>query len=80
MVVHGIRKYEKPVITIDTIFDSLIRSGKKGVIVAQEKCSLAMIFLEREMDYFIYNTVEEVNAKAAQVILVFFSFLSTRIL
>ena len=67
--VHGIRKYEKPVITIDTIFDSLIRSGKKGVIVAQEKCSLAMIFLEREMDYFIYNTVEEVNAKAAQVIL-----------
>ena len=27
--VHGIRKYEKPVIRIDTLFDALIRAGKK---------------------------------------------------
>ena len=26
--VHGIQKYEKPVITIDTIFDALVREGK----------------------------------------------------
>ena len=26
--VHGIQKYEKPVIQIDTIFDALIRAGK----------------------------------------------------
>lgn len=67
--VHGIRKYEKPVIQIDTLFDALIRAGKKPVIVAQEACSLSKIYLEREMDYFIYPTIEEVNAKAAELIL-----------
>jgi len=68
--VHGIRKYTKPVITIDTIFDALIRAGKKCVIIAQEiGCSLAKIFLERNMDYFIYETIEEANAKVVQTII-----------
>lgn len=67
--VHGIRKYEKPVITIDSLFDALIRAGKKPVIIAESNCSMAKIYLEREMDYFIYDTIEEVNAKAAQVIM-----------
>ena len=67
--VHGIQKYEKPVIKIDTIFDALIRAGKKPVIVAYGNCSLANIYLEREMDYFIYPTLDEVNAKAAEIIM-----------
>ncbi len=67
--VHGIQKYEKPVIAIDTIFDALIRAGKRPVIIAQENCSLAKIYLEKDMDYFIYNTIEEINAKAVQVIM-----------
>lgn len=67
--IHGIRRYEKPVIRIDTIFDALIRSGKKAVIIGDTSCSLGKIFLEREMDYFLYDTEEEINAKAVQVIL-----------
>lgn len=67
--VHGIQKYEKPVIKIDTLFDALIRAGKKPVIIAQTKCSMANIYLEREMDYFIYDTVDEINAKAAEIII-----------
>ena len=67
--VHGIQKYEKPVIKIDTIFDALIRAGKKPVIVADNKCSMGKIYLEREMDYFLYSSYEEVNAKAAELIL-----------
>lgn len=67
--VHGIRRYEKPVITIDTIFDSLIRAGKKAIIIGDTTCSLGKIFLERDMDYFVYDTEEEINAKAAEVIL-----------
>lgn len=67
--VHGIRKYEKPVLAIDTIFDALIRAGKKPVIVAESNCSIAKIFLERDMDYFIYDTIAQVNAKAAEIIL-----------
>lgn len=66
--VHGIRKYEKPVLEIDTIFDALISSGKKPVIIAESKSSIAEIFLNRDMDYFIYDTIEEVNAKTVQVI------------
>lgn len=66
--VHGIQKYEKPILKIDSIFDALIRAGKKAAIVAETKCSMSMIYLEREMDYFIYDTIEEVNAKAEELI------------
>ena len=67
--VHGIQAYVKPVIKIDTIFDALIRAGKKCAIVSTANDSLSEIFLEREMDYFIYDTVEEVNAKAVELII-----------
>lgn len=67
--VHGIQKYEKPVIQIDTIFDALIRAGKKPVIVAYAVSSLGKIFLDREMDYFIYDDIDQVNAKAAEIIM-----------
>ena len=66
--VHGIRKYEKPVLKTDSIFDSLIREGKKTAIVAESKSSMAMIYLEKDMDYYIYDTIEEVNAKAKELI------------
>lgn len=67
--VHGIQKYEKPVIKIDTFFDALIRAGKKPVIIAHEKCSMGHIFLERDMDYFLFRNYEEINAKAAEILL-----------
>ena len=67
--VHGIQGYVKPVIRIDTIFDALIRNGKKAAIVSTTGDSMSKIFLEREMDYYIYDTVEQVNAKACELIL-----------
>lgn len=67
--VHGIRKYEKPVITIDTMFDALIRAGKKVCILGDTKCSMCHIFLERDMDYFPFETTGEINAKAAELIM-----------
>ena len=67
--VHGIQRYEKPIIAIDTLFDALIRAGKKSAIVAETNCSMAKIYLNREMDYYIFDTIEEVNAKAAELIL-----------
>ena len=67
--IHGIHKYEKPIIRIETIFDALIAAGKNPVIIADKNCSIANIFLERDMDYFPCDTYEEVNTKAAEVIL-----------
>lgn len=66
--VHGIRAYEKPIIRIDTLFDALIRAGKRVAILADHGCSMSKIFLEREMDYFFYDTLAEINAKAAELI------------
>jgi len=67
--VHGIQKYEKPVITIDTIFDALLRAGKKPLIIAVNNCSLSKIYLERDMDYMILPSTEAVNAAAMQAII-----------
>ena len=66
--VHGIQVYEKPVLKTDTIFDAYIRAGMKPAIVSTANHSISRIFLEREMDYFIYDTHEECNAKAMELI------------
>ena len=68
--VHGIQKYEKPVITIETLFDVLLAAGKKPALITYQKCSLSRIFLERNMDYYHFEEgdIEDVNAKAMEVI------------
>ena len=50
--VHGIRKYERPVLTCDTLFDALARAGKRAAIVAVKDCSMDIIFRNRSIDYF----------------------------
>lgn len=69
--VHGIQKYEKPVITIDTLFDAMIRAGKKCALITYGKCSLGKIYLERDMDYYHFDVggIAAVNAKTMQVLL-----------
>ena len=67
--VHGIQAYRKPVIKIDTLFDAMIRAGKKCALVSTAGDSMSEIFKEREMDYYIYDTVEEVNAKAVELVI-----------
>lgn len=67
--IHGITEYEKPVIRIDTLFDALIRAGKKPIIIADPKASLSHIFLERDMDYIAVSGAAAVNAAAAKVIM-----------
>ncbi|MBQ8212999.1 MAG: alkaline phosphatase family protein [Clostridia bacterium] len=67
--VHGIRAYEKPVLTIDTLFDALIRAGKKPVILAQKNTSLSIIYNNRDMDYIICDSIVETNVKAMELLL-----------
>lgn len=66
--IHGIKKYEKPVLKTDTLFDAIIRAGKKCAIVSDTKASMSKIFLERDMDYFTYDNVDHITAKAIQLI------------
>lgn len=66
--VHGIKAYRKPVVKTDSVFDVLIRAGKKPCIVSTGEDSMSKIFLEREMDYYIVDTPDEANAKAVELI------------
>ncbi len=65
---HGIQKYEKPILKVDTVFDELPKAGKKVAIVSTKGDSISMIFLQRDVDYFIYPTKQECNAKALELI------------
>ncbi len=69
--VHGIQKYEKPVITIDTLFDAMLKSGKKCAVITYANCSISKIFLERDMDYYHFQEggIADVNAKAMELII-----------
>lgn len=69
--VHGLQiKAYKPVVKIDTLFDSLIRSKKRIAIVAEATSSMANIFLERDIDYYIYpkGMEKKVEEKAHNLI------------
>ena len=57
--VHGIQKYEKPVLQIETLFDVLSRAGKNVAIVAVNECSIDRIFRNRDVDYFSFRTDEQ---------------------
>lgn len=65
---HGITQYDKPVLECDTIFDALLRSLKKVAIVAVEGSSIAKIFLNRDLDYFIEEYDGQVNERVAKLI------------
>lgn len=66
---HGIQKYEKPVLKVNTVFDYLPSIGKRVAIVCTQGDSIAEIFKERKIDYFIYPTIEECNKKAEELII-----------
>lgn len=64
--VHGIRKYEKPVLATDTIFDALVRAGKKAAIVATEGSSVSLIFGGRDIDYYIIPADADADERAVR--------------
>lgn len=65
---HGIKYYEKPVLKCDTLFDALIKAGKKVAIVAVKNSSIDIIFREREIDYYSMDYDPLVSAKALELL------------
>ena len=61
---HGIEAYEKPVLECDTLFDALLRAGKKVAIATVKGSSIDRIFRERELDHFSEVYDPEVTARA----------------
>jgi len=66
--VHGIQSYTKPVIQIDSLFDSLSRSGKKVALIAVEDSSMAKIFLGRDIDYYLLPDDAAVADKGLELV------------
>ena len=50
--VHGIKQYAKPVLEVETLFNSVAKAGKKCAIVAVNTCSIDMIFRKRDVEYY----------------------------
>lgn len=67
-LVHGILKYDKPVLKVDSFFDAMPRGGKKVANVAVDHSSMAMIYLERPVDYFIMDYDNDVIEKTVELI------------
>jgi hypothetical protein len=65
---HGIQRYEKPVVTTDTLFDALLRAGKRVAIVAVRNSSIDIIFRGRELDYFTEDYDPQVTTRALELI------------
>ena len=65
---HGIRKYERPVLTCDTLFDALVRAGKRAAIVAVKDCSMDIIFRNRAIDYFSEDNDQQVTELAFELV------------
>lgn len=66
--VHGINKYEKPVLKIDTLFDAWARSGKKVALVSKSGQSIPRIFANRNIDYFLTGSDSQSVDKAIELI------------
>jgi hypothetical protein len=65
---HGIRKYEKPVLTVDTVFDAFARAGRRVAIVAVQDSSMDRIFRGRPLDYYSEKYDPWVTEKALALV------------
>lgn len=65
---HGIQKYIKLRLEVESMFDALIADGKKACIVTVANQSMDILFRGKAMDYYALDSDAEVTKKAASLI------------
>jgi hypothetical protein len=65
---HGIIKYDKRVLTCDTIFDAFAREWKTSAIVAVRDSSIDRIFRDRGIDYLSETYDRQVTDRTLELI------------
>jgi len=65
---HGIKTKINSIVKPDSLFDSLIRSGRNVALIAVEGSSMSMIYAGKTMDYFIMEDDSQVKEKAMELI------------
>lgn len=66
--IHGIHTYEKPVLTVNTLFDLLPAAGKRVAIAAVAESSIDRIFRDRPIAYFSESDDAQVTARALELL------------
>ena len=66
--VHGIKTYTKPVLTIETLFDVLAKSGKNVAVISYNECSIDKIFRNRDVDYFSFRSDEAIHKQTRKLL------------
>jgi hypothetical protein len=66
--VHGIRRYEKPTLACETLFDVLVRAGRRVAIVAVQDSSIDLLFRNRPIDYFSESYDQAATTRALKLI------------
>lgn len=64
---HGIRRYERPILKCDTVFDLLISNGIKVAIIAVKNSSIDIIFRGRNITYYSEEYDGEVKQRALEL-------------
>lgn len=67
-IVHGIEKYEKPTLKIDTLFDAWFRAGKKVAVCAKAKQSIPLLFAETHADIYLTSGDKQSVDKGIELI------------
>lgn len=65
---HGILRSERPVLTCDTLFDALLRAGRRVAIIAVHDSSIDRLFRNRAIDYFSEVYDEAVTARVMELL------------
>lgn len=65
---HGICTYVRPQLTCPTLFDELIKAGKRPAIIAMEDSTFLHIFKGRDMEYYEVKNAIEAREKTLELI------------
>lgn len=66
--IHGITRYVKPVLSCDTLFDAIPRTGRSVALIAIDGCSNSIIFRGRPIDYFIEPRDSGIQPRALELV------------
>ena len=65
---HGIQESTRPVLKCDTLFDALVRAGRRVAVVAVRRSSIDRMYRERDVDYFCEEYDPQVTARAISLL------------
>ncbi len=67
-IVHGIRDFIHPAVTVDTFFDVMAEAGKNVALIARDEGCLDHLFRNRNIDYYGFRTDEAAERTTVRLV------------